>query len=189
LIIYEKKEKKKKYGNKSRRKNTKMNKYLWHILIGVPGVILYFFLFFNLIGRVKKNNMEMLARQKNFLLYSQSKELHGYYLSLEKYISKKLAAYKKFDNVSEGITSLLSLVKSYNLHTKSIFHSAIRETNDISYITVELELTGKYPDLCSFLNRLNSEAFRVEKLKVFHETTGMSFSLRLRLFLSANDNK
>lgn len=166
-----------------------MNKYRWYILIGVPGVILYFLLFFNLIGRVRQNNTEMLARQKKLSLYSQSNELHGYYLSLEKYISKRLAAYKEIDNVSEGITSLLSLVKSYNLHTKSVFHSAVRETDEISYITVELELTGEYPDLCSFLNRLNSEAYRVEKLRIFHEMTGVSFSLRLRLFLSENADK
>ena len=166
-----------------------MNKYRWYILIGVPGLILYFFLFFNLIGKVKENNTEILARQKKLSFHSQGKSLHSYYLTLEKYISKRLNTYKEFENTSEGITDLLSLVKSFNLHTKSVFHSTVRETENISYITVELELLGKYPDLCLFLDRLSSDAFRIEKLKVSRSITGVATSLRIRLFLSDNVNK
>ncbi len=166
-----------------------MNKYRWYILIGVPGLILYFILFFNLIGKVKKNNIEILARQKKLSLYSQGNFLHNYYLSLEKYLSKRLNTYKEFENVSEGITDLLSLVKSFNLRTNSIFHSTVRETEDISYITVELDISGEYPDLCLFLDKLSSKAFRIEKLKVSSGTMGVSASLRIRLFLSDNVNK
>lgn len=166
-----------------------MNKYRWYIIIGVPGLILYFLLFFNLIGKVKENNREILCRQKKLLLYSQVNSSHNYYLSLEKYLSKRLDVYKEFENVSEGITDLLTLVKSYDLHTNSVFHSAVRETEDISYITVELELSGEYPDLCLFLDKLSSEAFRIEKLKISRGVTGISTSLRIRLFLSDNVNK
>lgn len=166
-----------------------MNKYRWYILIGVPGLILYFLIFFNLIDRVKENNTKILNTQKELSLHSQWKALHNYYFSLEKYLLKRLNSYKEFENVSEGITSLLSLVKSFNLQTKSIFHSTVRETENISYITVELELSGKYSDLCLFLDRLSSEAFRIEKLKVSSGIAGVKTSLRLRLFLSDNDNK
>jgi hypothetical protein len=166
-----------------------MNKYRWYIFIGVPGLILYFLLFFNLINRVKENNTKILARQKELSLHSQGKALQNYYLSLEKYLSKRLNSYKEFENVSEGITSLLALVKSSNLQTKSIFHSTIRETENISYITVELELSGEYPDLCMFLDSLSGEAFRIEKLKISSGLGGVTTSLRLRLFLSDNENK
>lgn len=166
-----------------------MNKYRWYILLGVPGLIIYFSLFFNLISNVKENNTEILARQKKLSLYSQGNFLHNYYFSLDKYLSKRLNAYKEFENVSEGITNLLSLVKSFNLRTISIFHSTIRESENISYITVELELSGEYPDLCLFLDKLSSDAFRIEKLKVSRGTTGVLASLRIRLFLSDNVNK
>jgi hypothetical protein len=166
-----------------------MNKYRWYFLIGIPGLILYFFLFFNLIGKVKENNTEISNRQKELFLYSQGNSLHSYYLTLEKYISKRLNTYKEFENTSEGITDLLSLVKSFNLHTKSVFHTTVRETENISYITVELELSGNYPDLCLFLDRLSGDAFRIEKLKVSRSYTGVAASLRTRLFLSDNVNK
>lgn len=166
-----------------------MNKYRRYIFFAVPGLILYFFLFINLIGKVKENNRKILEKQKSLLLYSQVNSSHNYYLSLEKYLSKRLDAYKEFENVSEGITNLLSLVKSYDLHTNSVFHSVVRETENISYITVELELSGEYPNLCMFLDKLSSDAFRIEKLKISRGTTGILTSLRLRLFLSDNVNK
>jgi hypothetical protein len=166
-----------------------MNKYRRYILIGVPGLIFYFFLFFNLIGKLKDINTEILARQKKLSLYSQENSLHNYYLSLKKYTSKKLDSYKEFENVSEGITELLSLVKSFNLATNSIFHSTVRETEKIAYITVELELSGEYPDLCLFLDKLSGDAFRIEKIKVSRGSTGVLASLRIRLFLSDNVDK
>ncbi len=166
-----------------------MNKYRWYILIGVPGLILYFFLFFNLIDKVKEDNKKILDRQKKLFLYSQGNSLHNYYLSLEKHISKRLDEYKEFENVSEGITNLLSLVKSFNLRTNSVSHSTVRETEDISYITVELELSGKYPELCLFLDKLSGDAFRIEKLKIYSGTTGIIASLRIRLFLSDDVDK
>ena len=166
-----------------------MNKLRWYILVGVPGLILYFLLFLNLIDKVKENNKEILDRQKKLSLYSQGNSLNGYYSSLENYISKRLDEYKEFENVSEGITNLLSLVESFDLRTNSIFHSTVRETKDISYITVELELSGEYSDLCLFLNKLSSDAFRIEKLKVHRGTSGVLTSLRIRLFLSDNVDK
>ncbi len=166
-----------------------MNKYQRYTFFAVLGLILYFFFFLNLIGKVKENNREILEKQKNLLLYSQVNSLHNYYLSLEKYLSKRLVAYKEFENASEGITNLLTLVKSYDLHTNSVSHSVVRETEDISYITVELALSGEYPDLCFFLDELSSDAFRIEKLKISRGTTGILTSLRIRLFLSDNVNK
>ena len=166
-----------------------MNKLRRRILVGVPGLILYFLLFFNLIDKVKENNQEILSRQKKLSLYSQGNSLHGYYLSLEKYISKRLDEYKEFENVSEGITNLLFLVKSFNLRTNSVSHSTVRETTEICYITVELELSGEYSDLCLFLEKLSTDAFRIEKLKVNRGTNGVLASLRIRLFLSDNVDK
>jgi len=166
-----------------------MNKYRRYILAGVPCLILYFLLFIHLIGMVSENNKKLFVTQNRLYLYSSGEAQHNYYLSLEKYISKKLDAYKEFETVSEGITHLLSLVKVFDLHTKSIFHSTIRKTENISYITVELELLGKYADLCLFLQKINLEAYRIEKLKISSTTTGISAYLRIRLFLSDNVNK
>jgi hypothetical protein len=166
-----------------------MNKYRRHILIGVPGLILYFLLLSQLIGAVSENNKKLRNKQSKLYLYSSGEAHYNYCQSLKKYISKRLDSYKEFKTVSEGITNLLSLVKTFNLNTKSIFHSTIRETENISYITVDLELSGKYSDLCFFLQKLNLEAYRIEKLKISSTTTGISAYLRIRLFLSENVDK
>ncbi len=166
-----------------------MSKYRRHILIGVPALILYFFLFSQFMGMVKENNNKIRSTQNKLYLYSSGEAHYNYCQSLKKYISKRLDSYKEFETVSDGITHLLSLVKTFNLHTKSIFHSTIRETENISYITVDLELLGKYSDLCLFLQKLNLEAYRIEKLKILNTTTGVSAYLRIRLFLSENVDK
>lgn len=166
-----------------------MSKYRRHILIGVPGLVLYLFLFSQLIGTVTENNKKLRKKQDSLYLYSSGEAHYNYCQSLKEYISKRLDSYKEFETVSDGITNLLSLVKNFNLNTKSIFHSTIRETENISYITVDLELLGKYSDLCLFLQKLNLEAYRIEKLKILNTTTGVSAYLRIRLFLSENVDK
>jgi len=166
-----------------------MNKYRWYIIFGIPGIFLYFFLFFNLMGEVEANKKELLSARKKLVLYSSVNSLHNYYLSLEKYLSKRIEAYREFDTVSKGVTHLLSMVDSFNLHTKTVFHSNIRGKENIPYITVEIELTGKYSDLCLFFHELSSEAFRIEKLKITPSPAGPLTSLRVRLFLAGNANK
>ncbi len=135
---------------------------------------------------VKSNNRKLNSARNKFYLYSSGEAQHNYYLSLEKYILKRLDSYKEYETVSEGITGLLSLIKDFDIQTKSIFHSTIRETEGISYITVELELLGDYSDLCLFLQKLNSEAFRIEKLKISGSANGISAYLRIRMFLLGN---
>lgn len=135
---------------------------------------------------VRNTNRKLNSAQNKFYLYSSGEAQHNYYISLEKYILKKLDLYKEFETVSEGITGLLSMVKDFDIQTKSIFHSTIRETEGISYITVELELLGEYSDLCLFLQKLNSEAFRIEKLKISGSVNGILAYLRIRMFLLSN---
>ncbi|MEO0292672.1 MAG: hypothetical protein ABIN61_00420 [candidate division WOR-3 bacterium] len=166
-----------------------MSKYRRVISAGIVILIIYFFLFSNLVKKVKENNKILLATEKKFLSYSHGEALYSYYFSLEKYLSKRLKEYIEFKTPSEGITHLLSLAKSSGLTIISILHSPVIKTNPFSYVTVDLELLGKYSEICSFLYQLKLEETRIEKIKLSRGQEGITLQLRLRLFLLDNVDK